>query len=74
MMKMMNNVYLGHTVYLATQVFQNRKHKKKRINKKWQKRYGYTEIDMMPHDKIIMTDNDDIWMTKRTWEGLKNEM
>ena len=37
-------------IYIATKTFQKRKHKKKRINKKWQKIYGYYEINMMPHD------------------------
>lgn len=59
--------YLGHPVYLATQEFPRRKHRKKRINKKWRKRYGCYEINMMPHGEIVMMDNGVIWMTKRTW-------
>ena len=59
--------YLGHPVYFATQEFPRRKHRKKRINKKWRKRYGCYELNMMPHGEIVMTDNGVIWMTKRTW-------
>lgn len=59
--------YLGHPVYLATQEFPRRKHRKKRINKKWRKRYGCYELNMMPHGEVVMMDNGVIWMTKRTW-------
>ena len=64
----------GHPIYVATKVIQRRKHHKKRINKKWQKRYGYYELNMMPHGQVIMMDNGVIWMTKRTFEQLKKEI
>ena len=57
-------------IYIATKTFQKRKNKKKRINKKWQKIYGYYEINMMPHDQVVMMDNNTIWMTKRTYDKL----
>ena len=60
----------GTPIYIATKVFQRRKHHKKRINKKWLKRYGTWEINMMPHGEMMFMD-DVIWMTKRTWEQLK---
>jgi hypothetical protein len=59
--------YLGHHVYFATQEFPRRKHRKKRINKKWRKRYGCYELNMMPHGQIIMMANGAICATKRTW-------
>ena len=65
------NDYLGHPIYIGTKEWQCRKHKKKRINKKWLKRYGCYEIDMMPHGQIIMMD-DAIWMTKKTFQELKD--
>lgn len=34
------------TVIVTTKIIQNRKHKKKRINKKWAKKYGYTIIEV----------------------------
>ncbi len=64
-------LYSGHPVYLATKEFQKRKHRKKRVNKKWLKRYGCHEINMMPHGEVVMLDNGTIWMTKRTWECIK---
>jgi uncharacterized protein (DUF779 family) len=60
----------GHPIYIATQEFQRRKHHKKRINKKWQKRYGMIELNRMPHGKIMMIDGA-LYMTKRTFENLK---
>lgn len=62
---------LGHPIYIATKVIQRRKHHRKRINKKWQKRYGYYELNMMPHNEVVMMDDGVIWMTKRTFEQLK---
>ena len=64
----------GYPIYIATQEFQRRKHKKKRINKKWRKRYGTVELNSMPHNEIVMTDNGVIWMTKRTYERVKKFM
>jgi hypothetical protein len=64
----------GHPIYIATHVYQRRKHHKKRINKKWLKRYGTWEINMMPHNQVMMMDNGVIWMTKRTWEQLKEQI
>lgn len=59
----------GHPVYIATIELQRRKHHKKRINKKWLKRYGCEECDLMPHGQAIMS-NGVIWMTKRTYQRL----
>lgn len=62
--------YQGHTVILATHRWQKRKHHKKRINKKWAKRYGYHETNMMPHYQVVMFDNM-LYMTRKTWEDLQ---
>lgn len=61
----------SYPIYLATREIQRRKHHKKRINKKWQKRYGTWEINMMPHNQVVMMDDGVVWMTKRTWDQLK---
>lgn len=66
--------YMEHPIYIATKWFQRRKHHKKRINKKWLKRYGTWEINMMPHNQVIMMDDGAIWMTKRTFENLKKSI
>lgn len=59
-------------IYIATKCIQKRKHKKKRINKKWQKRYGYYEINYMPHNEIVTMDDGTVFMTKRTFEKMKS--
>lgn len=67
----------GYPIYLATKEIQRRKHRKKRINKKWQKRYGTYEINMMPHNEVMMMDDGvtkQVWMTKRTYEALKTSI
>lgn len=63
----------GYPIYIATKEFQRRKHHKKRINKKWRKRYGCNELNLMPHNEVVMMDGV-IWMTKRTFENLKKSI
>lgn len=60
---------LGHPIYIATKKTQRRKHRKARINKKWQKRYGYVEYNMMPHGQVMLINNE-IWMTEKTYREL----
>ena len=67
--KMINNM-LGYPIYIATRSRQKRTHHKKRINKKWAKRYGFVEYNFMPHDQI-MEMNGCLYMTKQTFEKLK---
>jgi hypothetical protein len=67
-------IYNGYPVYIATKEFQKRKHRKKRINKKWRKRYGCYELNLMPHNQVIMMDNGVIYMTKRTFESFKKHI
>lgn len=61
---------LGHPIYIATKKYQRRKHRKKRINKKWQKRYGYYEFNMIPHGQVVMMANGEIWITEKTYKEL----
>ena len=67
----MNNIaYLNGTpIYIATQCIQRRRHRKWRTNKKWAKRYGYIELNMMPVHSPMYIDGV-IWMTKRDFEEL----
>ena len=60
----------GHPIYIATKRIQRRKHHKKRINKKWAKRYGYMEFNRMPHGEVVLIDGV-LWMTQKTFEQLK---
>jgi hypothetical protein len=61
---------LGESPYLI----QARTHKKKRINKKWAKRYGYI-TKYKSFNTIVF--NNTIFMTKQTFQdlqrGIKNE-
>lgn len=63
-------IMCGYPIYIATKEIQRRKHHKKRINKKWQKRYEYWELNYMSHGEIIMTDDGVLYMTKRTYQDL----
>lgn len=60
---------LGHPIYIATKKIQRKKHRKARINKKWQKRYGYVEYNMMSHGQVMMMDGA-IYMTEKTYREL----
>ena len=61
----------GYPIYIATKEIQRRKHHKKRINKKWKKRYGFIEFNLMPHEAVVMMDNGVVWMTKKTFEQIR---
>lgn len=63
---------VGHPIYIATKEYQRRKHHKKRINKKWLKRYGCYEYNMMPDGEVVMMDNGVIWMTKKTFHDIQS--
>lgn len=53
---------------LITKDIQRRKHKKRRINKKWLKRYGYKCVP--DNDKMIVFNNK-LFMTKGAYEKVK---
>jgi hypothetical protein len=62
----------GYPIYIATKEVQRRKHHKKRINKKWRKRYGVIEYNLIPHGKIIFNEiNQVFYMTKKTLQELQ---
>ena len=64
--------YEGISVFIATKEFQRRKHHKKRINKKWRKRYGVIEYNSMPHGQVVFNEVDRVlYMTKKTFEEVK---
>lgn len=50
---------------------QNRTHKKKRINKKWAKRYGYTVHNLFKDNEII-TMSGSMYMNPRTYYKVKS--
>lgn len=63
----------GIPIRIATVEQQTRKHRKKRINKKWRKRYGVKTFDFMEHGKVLYVDGM-IYMTKKTFEDFKPAM
>ena len=64
--------YEGIPIYIATKEYQRRKHHKKRINKKWRKRYGVIEYNSMPHGQVVFNEVDRVlYMTKKTFEEVK---
>lgn len=64
--------YDGYPVRIATKRWQKRKHRKRRINKKWLKRYGYNEFNFMPHNEAILV-NGFLYMTRKTFEELRRK-
>ncbi len=56
--------------YMADNV-QAKTHKKKRINKKWKKRYGTKEV---PWNKLLITNDRKIYAHPKIVEKLKIEM
>ena len=46
-------------------------HRKKRINKKWLKRYGYKEVQ--DHSKILFANNT-LYMSQKNYDRLKEEL
>ena len=55
---------------MITKDVQARKHRKKRINKKWLKRYGHKAV---PDDTKVYMTNDAIFMTRRCFQRLKQK-
>ena len=72
---MNNGIFANYTgipiIVVPDSKRQNRKHKKKRINKKWAKRYGYTTYNFIEDDKVIMM-NGRICVNPRTYYKLKS--
>ncbi len=54
-------------------VIQNRRHKKKRINKKWKKRYGVSVQKRMEDGQTIML-GAELYMNKDTYLKLEKAM
>lgn len=63
---------LGYKILITeyiTKDIQRRTHKKKRINKKWLKRYG---MKIVPDNTKILLVNNTLMMTEKCYEKLKN--
>lgn len=58
-------------VVAAGRKIQNRKHKKRRINKKYIKRYGFTEIPSVIEDGYVITTSLMAVMNEKTYQDFK---
>lgn len=70
----MYSYFDGYQVIVASCMedkVQARTHKKKRINKKWKKRYGMREV---PWNKFVVTDDRKIFCHPKMFEKLKTEI
>lgn len=66
--------FMGYRLYETTSItkrIQRRTHRKKRINKKWLKRYGYKTV--LDNERIIIVE-DCIFATPKTMEKIIIEM
>lgn len=66
----MNGIFGAYTsipiIVVPDNKKQNRTHKKKRINKKWAKKYGYTIYNSIEDEKVIMM-NGNMYVNPRTY-------
>lgn len=69
LLEKLQSIFNETPIYIATKCIQRRTHKKWRTNKKWAKRYGYTELNYMPIGQPMYIDGM-IWMTKRDFDYL----
>ena len=73
----MNPLLSGIPIHIFEDFKQPRKHRKKRINKKWRKRYGYVVKTPLEADQVIFATptygepKGCIYMNRTTYENLK---
>lgn len=60
----------GHPIYIATYRTQKRHHRKKRLDKKYARRYGYYEYDLIPQGTISVV-NGLVYITYHDYNELK---
>ena len=60
-------------IYITTRRYQRRTHHKYRINKKWAKRYGFEEYDLMPEGQVMMVNNT-LYINQKDYDKLKEKI
>lgn len=61
----------ANIIVVPDRLQQNRTHKRKRINKKWAKRYGFSRYNTLEDGKIIQSVLDKtLYMNPRTYDDL----
>lgn len=72
---MNNGIFANYTgvpiIVVPDSKRQNRIHKKKRINKKWAKRYGYILYNSIKDEQVITMDGS-VYVNPRTYYKLKS--
>lgn len=61
-------------IIFPTRKFQKRTHKKKRINKKWAKRYGFTLYKSIIGDNDVFVLDNKLYMGYKAYEKLKENI
>ena len=66
---------MGYKVFITAYInIQKRKHKKKRINKKWLKRYGTIKHDPTKDEIIIDELHKTIFLNQKNFDALKEKI
>lgn len=69
------NSYNGFPIIvIADKIIQNKKHKKKRINKKWKKRYGFTVLKSPIEDGQVLMTQSGLYVNDKTYLRLKTKL
>ena len=64
------DVFNGMPIIITTRFQQRRKHRKRRINKKWKKKYGVVEYNPIPEGQVLVHDGK-IYMSNKDFYLLK---
>ena len=73
MYRVFDYLYGTTIIIVPTRKIQNRTHKKKRINKKWAKQYGFTIYQTLNNGETCMIDGK-MYMNQYTYEILNKNL
>lgn len=71
-MSILRNLNGLNIIVVPDSLRQNRTHKRKRINKKWAKRYGFSRYNTLEDGKVVQSVLDKtLYMNPRTYDDLR---
>lgn len=71
-MSILRNLNGLNIIVVPDSLRQNRTHKRKRINKKWAKRYGFSRYNTLEDGKVVQSVLDKtLYMNPRTYNDLQ---
>lgn len=74
-MSILRNLNGLYIIVVPDSLRQNRTHKRKRINKKWTKRYGFSRYNVLEDGKVVQSVLDKtFYMNPRTYDDLQAEL